>query len=248
MTSDSTDATVYVGKLAAAQRQIDAAIRMLFEDEDMLAVHTVAAAAYGILRALNEGRGHDEISDRHRDMFFYLARDLATGRLATVPDWLASAPDMVEAVQHLATEIRSGRLRGLNDLRVDVPTPPRAFWANFNRPANFLKHANVDPGGLLQLDDVDNATLFIWSISGYLDLGQKPTPEMMAYVAYVAVDLGNLDGLDARVLPLAARLEECSPGERGAICRAWVKDRRAQTAARVRAAPAPLGVVGATEK
>ncbi|MBI3374243.1 MAG: hypothetical protein HY017_21170 [Betaproteobacteria bacterium] len=42
-------ADVHITKQAAAQRQIDAAIRILFAEEDPLAVHTVVAAAHTIL-------------------------------------------------------------------------------------------------------------------------------------------------------------------------------------------------------
>lgn len=43
-------ASLHVDKLSAAKRQLQAAIRMHFLPEDALAVHTVAAAAYGVLR------------------------------------------------------------------------------------------------------------------------------------------------------------------------------------------------------
>ncbi|WP_426423253.1 hypothetical protein [Bradyrhizobium genosp. A] len=38
-----------VGKLNAAKRQLDAAIRMFFRNEDMLAIHTVSRAAFRVL-------------------------------------------------------------------------------------------------------------------------------------------------------------------------------------------------------
>ena len=44
-------------KLEAARRQLNAAIRMTFANEDELAIHTVAAAAYGIVRDLLGTRG-----------------------------------------------------------------------------------------------------------------------------------------------------------------------------------------------
>ncbi len=46
-----------ITKTSAAQRQIDAAIRILFSGEDVLAVHTVASAALGILKDLAKKRG-----------------------------------------------------------------------------------------------------------------------------------------------------------------------------------------------
>jgi|SRR5208282_2307760 len=50
-------ATVVVNKIAAAQRQLDAAIRWLFAQEDILPVHTVAAAARRLLCDIAEERG-----------------------------------------------------------------------------------------------------------------------------------------------------------------------------------------------
>jgi hypothetical protein len=41
---------------AAAQRQLDAAIRMTLAEEDELAIRTVVAAAYGILRGLKQNQ------------------------------------------------------------------------------------------------------------------------------------------------------------------------------------------------
>lgn len=50
-------ADLSITKQAAAQRQIDAAIRMLFlHGEDFIAIHTVAAAARTILNDLAEAR------------------------------------------------------------------------------------------------------------------------------------------------------------------------------------------------
>ena len=44
-------------KIQAAQRQIDAAIWMLFRNDDPVAIHTVAMAAFRILRDLAKHRG-----------------------------------------------------------------------------------------------------------------------------------------------------------------------------------------------
>jgi hypothetical protein len=43
---------ISVDKEDAARRQIDAAIRMLFSHEDPVAIHTLAMAAFGILKDL----------------------------------------------------------------------------------------------------------------------------------------------------------------------------------------------------
>lgn len=48
-----------VGKLDAARRQIDAAIRMTFANEDPLAIHTVVAAGHRIIRDIIQKKNVD---------------------------------------------------------------------------------------------------------------------------------------------------------------------------------------------
>jgi len=45
-------AKIKVNKIEAVRRQLDAAIRMLFANEDPLAIHTLSMAAFRILRDL----------------------------------------------------------------------------------------------------------------------------------------------------------------------------------------------------
>ena len=53
----SSPATVHVVKIEAARRQIDAAIRMTFLNEDDLAIHTVASAGYKNFSGFIEQKG-----------------------------------------------------------------------------------------------------------------------------------------------------------------------------------------------
>ena len=56
----SREVSVLINKLEAARRQLDAAIRLTFSNEDALAIHTLAAAAYRIVRDILHRRGqHD---------------------------------------------------------------------------------------------------------------------------------------------------------------------------------------------
>ena len=63
--------SVDITKTAAAQRQIDAAIRMMFSGEDSLAVHTVVAAALGIVRDLTKKRGEVSRLEDSLNAFFH---------------------------------------------------------------------------------------------------------------------------------------------------------------------------------
>lgn len=55
--------TVRIDKLWAASRQLDAAIRMLFDGEDIVAVHTIVGAASAILAKLMELRAPEKSRD-----------------------------------------------------------------------------------------------------------------------------------------------------------------------------------------
>lgn len=55
--------SVNITKATAAQRQIDAAVRMLFSEEDVLAIHTVTAAAHRIVVDLLRDRNSPAAED-----------------------------------------------------------------------------------------------------------------------------------------------------------------------------------------
>lgn len=54
-----TDAVHKIGKLDAARRQLNVSIRLFFERRDVIAIHTLAAAAHQILSDLAAERGQD---------------------------------------------------------------------------------------------------------------------------------------------------------------------------------------------
>ena len=56
-------ARLKVSKPEAARRQLDSAIRMLFKNEDPIAIHTLCMAAFRILRDLAEKGGNSDIHE-----------------------------------------------------------------------------------------------------------------------------------------------------------------------------------------
>jgi hypothetical protein len=66
-----------IGKLDAAQRQLDCAIRLWFVDEDNLAIHTLAYAACCLLR--------DLLEEQKREV---LRKFEASQKFGEVPDFL----------------------------------------------------------------------------------------------------------------------------------------------------------------
>jgi hypothetical protein len=109
----STKASIYLGKQAAAQRQPDAAIRMLLASEDDLAIHTVAAAAYGILRELKEAKQHrrKELNDRLAGGIFAFASDLASGKIDRLPKGIAESKVLSDIIANISADIRAGKVQ-----------------------------------------------------------------------------------------------------------------------------------------
>src|ERR1700734_3571163 len=85
---EGEEAKVYITKTAAAQRQLDAAIRMHLANEDSLAIHTVASAAFRILRDLKEKRGSGQLKEAMSAGLFAYADDLVSGRTHELPEFL----------------------------------------------------------------------------------------------------------------------------------------------------------------
>jgi hypothetical protein len=179
--------TLRILKLAAAQRQLDAAIRMTFADEDSLAITTVAAAAYGILRNIAEKRGRKVLAEEWRDGVLGVARALARGTLAKEEIDLFKKADAWPVIVMLAEEIRTeGADRKISELRsiVDVAIPTDTetrHWRAATRVPNFLKHADRDYDASLSEGEIQPASLILAACNLYFDLIGRITPEMRVW-------------------------------------------------------------------
>lgn len=145
-------ADVYVNKVGAAERLISAAIDMAAMGCDPLATFVVAASARKSLSEIKAKRGGEHVQDLHRCGFFYMARDLRLGRLSLHE---LEAMGLSEVVCEVADAIERGEVFGPEDLTfTGIPTD-RLYWNGKNRPFNYLKHADRDTEGLLDVTDID---------------------------------------------------------------------------------------------
>jgi hypothetical protein len=209
-------AAIFVTKLGAAQRQLDAAIRMRLAGEDTLAIHTVLAAAYTIMRDLKRKRGRSDLVDGLSKGMFYIARDLATGKLKEMPRQIAEHTRLVATITDLAKRIKAGEKLTPSDASVSVsPVYEEKYWREFNWPANFLKHADRDPDGKFSETNVDSDEFIMRASSAYIDLIGKPTPEICVYAAYISKDHSDLDFLPEETLE---KLKVVKPDVRGQLC------------------------------
>ena len=147
------DMTVTITKEAAAQRQLDAAIRWLFADDDILPIHSVAAAACEVLRSLAEKQG------------------------ITIED-----DTTMHAMRHLFQAL-SGTERTDRELRPGLSEAKKWFRIQQHKPANFLKHADKDADKVFAIDELDVNTdhVLLQACAFYVALDLPLTPEIEAF-------------------------------------------------------------------
>jgi len=161
-------AKLHVTKLAAAERQLRAAIRLYFAGEDELAIHTIASAAYRLLSDLKAERGIEEAENVYLTSIFYAVRDYRRG---TLPEEMTSDPELIAWVRGLADQLPIERDSKIEEVSLTLPrNAVGEFWNKRNRVANFLKHADRDSGSSISLDEVDNLLLLMQCFSAYKDL------------------------------------------------------------------------------
>jgi hypothetical protein len=206
---------VYVTKIASAQRQLDTAIRMHFSGEDELAIHTVAAAAYRILRDLKAKRGRGELADLLSLGLFAYADDLVSGRLQNVPEFLAR-DGFKPAIEKIVEGMRRGEIKTYSDVQLSPNwLSERKHWTEFNKTTNFLKHSDRDQDQLLSASELNNDDLLVAAAVTYKELMGTWTPEMFV--------LGQLSYAESHYVPLerigiAARLSATDPSSRRHVC------------------------------
>ena len=181
-------ATLHVNKLAAAKRQIQAAIRLFFMPEDEIAVHTIAAAAYSLLKDIKSARGMNEAADSYLASIFYVVRDYRRGIL---PDHITGDAGLMAEVERMASELSAITADSqLSDVCASVgPAVERQYWNDTNRAANFLKHADRDTDQTLALDELDNQLLLIKCCCAYRDVAPDDLGnEGLAFQAFITAN------------------------------------------------------------
>jgi hypothetical protein len=126
-----------IAKLEAAQRQLDAAIRMFFKNEDMLAVHTVSRAAFRVLFDItSEGDAKKALATH--------IKKVGTHRFNEETNFLKHANQdpggEIDDNFHVFTEAGIGMAIGLYKNHNKQLTPEMASfiaWSQFMRPGLF---------------------------------------------------------------------------------------------------------------
>lgn len=217
-------ASLHVTKLAAAKRQLQAAIRLFFLEEDELAIHTVASAAYGLLKDLKRDRGQNEAADSYLTTFFYLVRDFRRG---TLPAHFTSDPSIMAEVERIADQLSPITADSkLSDVQVTLsPDLERQYWNENNRAANFLKHADRDTDGTFPLDKIDNNLLLLKCCSAYRDIAPDDLGnEGLAFEALTAANNPSHQATGSSFDSLIESMRGVPSEHRRELCYKFVKE------------------------
>jgi hypothetical protein len=216
-------ANVFINKLEAARRQLDAAIRMTFAHEDELAIHTVAAAAYRILRDMLDKRGRHDLEELYRAGLYNMAKDFIHGKIST--DELRNL-QLYDLVSAIAEDIR---VRG-DDITVDEVSlslsevSKKAHWQAMSGVSGFLKHADRTPEAVIALKDIDNESLILHASVAYTLVSHTSTPEMaIFYLYWLAADAGRREAVNADQAEVVGYLERLSLSKRRRACVKFIR-------------------------
>ncbi len=176
-------AEIYVTKLGAARRQIDAAIRMLLANEDSLAIHTVTAAAYTVLRDLLKHRGRYDLEELLKAGIYRSALEYAEGLVAREQLDVFYKGDNLsqEIIINIAKEIREGRVSSPEEMKIEISIGEawrKKYKQDLAEISNFLKHADRDPHESMKINQVDYIELLSHAASAFAMLTKELTNEM----------------------------------------------------------------------
>lgn len=174
---------LFINKLSAAERQLAAAIRMYFMEEDPLAIHTVASAALNLYADLMRMRGKEPALHGIAYGHFRAARDYLDGELSDedLSKWGEGAFEALGPIIDL--------LRANPDFEIDQLTVSgsaqytRDFWSDKRKSYNFLKHADRDSGDLLDESDVNNEDIIYQAIGNSMHLNCEFTREKEFFIS-----------------------------------------------------------------
>jgi len=173
-----------LNKLGAAKRQLNTAIRLFFARDDEVAIHTLGAAAYRILRDLKAQSGRLELSHLLTGVVTNVAQQIVSGKLAELPDAFPPESELGRFILEVAEGLRSGELRDLREVEIIVPNEA-GYWRDFNRVANFFKHADTDPNDVISLSAVQNEMLLHLACSALADVTQDVDTEVVVYYLWL---------------------------------------------------------------
>jgi hypothetical protein len=216
--------TMHVSKIAAASRQLDAAIRMFFAQEDELATHTLVSAAFRVLRDIFEKRGKNFTAEVFRKGIYMIARRYADGTLPEEELKIFKNTGLMTVIENIVDDVRAqGDRFDLNRIGVGMNwAGEQRVWPS--KAANFLKHADRDADEHLTLGDINNENVLMGACAAYLELMATPTPEIMAFSAFWGSKNDAVTDVGEEARELSEKLKAVKESERYFLCAQFIRD------------------------
>lgn len=222
-------AVISITKLAAAKRQLDAAIRMRFASEDELAIHSVAAAALGILRDVARNRPTSSVAELMALGLQRIAKSYLRGILDDEGKRLMEEDPtlrqmVIGLVHHI--EVKGDDFDQGQYAFIGNPSDiERQFWGRVNKPANFLKHADRDADAALASNEIDCEQLIHIACGMYATVMRRLTPEMTVFLGYWIASREDWGGWEAGQNPydIAQVFKTMKGRRRIAACRKLIR-------------------------
>ena len=214
----STPDNIYVTKPEAARRQLSAVVRLYFNEEDALVVHTVASAGEAIVDDLRKRRGHDVIKEEHLIALYGAISAMRCGELQQLVGENHKAMALVrEIASYLPSETEASTFEEFKRF-VKVRIPPelrKRAWKERKKIANFLKHSDRDGDSHIRESETKNSNLLMRACSSYERLVPNGLmTELQVLGMYSALLDGTRDGFSDSELSLIATAEQLSAGQR----------------------------------
>jgi len=219
-------ATMHVDKIAAASRQLDAAIRMFFGQEDELAIHTLVSAAFRVLRDIFEKRGKNFTAEVFRKGIYSIARRYADGTLPEQELKLFKNTGLMTVIENILDDVRAqGDSFDLNRVGVGMSRAgEQRAWPS--KVANFLKHADRDADEHLTLGEINNENVLMGACAAYLELMATPTPEVTAFCAFWGSKNDAVADVGEEARELSEKLKLVKEPARYCLCTEFIRDNK----------------------
>jgi hypothetical protein len=216
--------TIAISKIAAASRQLDLAIRLFFAREDELGIHTLAWAAFTILRNLFKGRkSHLFAVELLRNGIYSMAHQYADGSMSKDMRNRVEKSGLKHVLVRIIQEEASGSggRFNLSQINLAMKSEERA-WPS--RSAGFLKHAEKDPHDHLTINTLRNENVLIGACAASLEIMATPSPEVIAFCAFWASKNDADVGEDFQMLLL--KLKSVEEPARYLLCASFISEAR----------------------
>ncbi len=215
-------ASVFINKLEAARRQLDAAIRMMFANEDELAIHTIAAAAYRILRDVLEKRGRHDLEYLYQAGLYGMAKAFALGQMSKKELIDLQLYDLVSPIAE-DMKVRGDEVT-VDDIQLLLDdSNKKAHWRAMSCVSGFLKHADRLPEAAISLQDVNNESLIFHACAAYAMVSHTSTPEMVVFHSFWAAAGARRNGLTTDQSEIVDYLQRLSPSRQRRACIRWIR-------------------------